>query len=140
MFSGVRNCRRNLHSFASKPLVAMDNPARVSYFHRSAHSDTIGGLTMPLQFRLARRSDYDRLEHLTIESFEPITWMKKADRRFGPLNGKDWHRRWEIRFRKAFDSQTFLLGEVAGEIVALASGTVDPDTHLGYIDLLAVDQ
>ncbi len=95
---------------------------------------------MPLQFRLARPSDYQRLENLTIRSFEPITWMKKADRRFGPLNGKDWRERWQLRFRKAFDTQVFLLGEEAGEIVAFASGNLDADTRLVYIDLLAVDQ
>ncbi|HWB96488.1 MAG TPA: GNAT family N-acetyltransferase [Bryobacteraceae bacterium] len=94
---------------------------------------------MPLEFRLARPSDYDQLEQLTIDSFEPITWLKRADQHFGPLNGHDWRNRWQLRFRKAFDTQQVLVGEDQGEIVAFASGTVDPDTLLGFIDLLGVD-
>lgn len=94
---------------------------------------------MSLEFRLAHPADYAQLERLTIDSFEPITWMKKADLRFGPLNGKDWRQRWQLRFRKAFDTQQVLVGEVAGEIAAFASGTIDPETLLGFIDLLGVD-
>ena len=94
---------------------------------------------MALEFRLALPSDYERLEKLAIDSFGPITWMKKADPRFGPLNGKDWRVRWQLRFRKAFDSQIVLVGEEEGEIVAFASGTLDHDTLLGLVDLLGVD-
>jgi ribosomal protein S18 acetylase RimI-like enzyme len=95
---------------------------------------------MPLQYRLANPSDYERLEKLTIDSFEPITWSKKADERFGPLNGKDWRQRWQSRFAKVFQTQIILVGEENGEAVALATGTIDSETCLGYIDLLAVGQ
>ncbi|HZT33930.1 MAG TPA: GNAT family N-acetyltransferase [Bryobacteraceae bacterium] len=95
---------------------------------------------MSLQFRLARPTDYARLEQLAIDSFEPITWVKKTDERFGPLNGKNWRERWQSRFRKAFDSQQVLVGEAEGEIVAFASGTIDDETRLGFIDLLGVDR
>jgi ribosomal protein S18 acetylase RimI-like enzyme len=95
---------------------------------------------MPLAFRLAAPSDYDFLERLTIESFEPITWLRKVDARFGPLNGRDWRVRWQARFRHAFDTQRVLVGEADGRIVAFASGTLDADSRLGFIDLLAVDQ
>ena len=98
----------------------------------------------PLKFRIAEESDYQRLEDLCIGSFEPITWSKKADERFGPLNGKDWRQRWQARFSAVLKTQTILIGEIAGEagreIAAFASGTVDKDTLLGFIDLLAVDQ
>ncbi|MCW5978153.1 MAG: GNAT family N-acetyltransferase [Bryobacteraceae bacterium] len=95
---------------------------------------------MTLTFRPATPSDYQRLEKLCIDSFEPITWMKRADESFGPLNGRDWRARWEARFRHAFDTQRVLVGEVDGEVVAFASGTLDEDTRLGFIDLLGVDQ
>lgn len=95
---------------------------------------------MPLSFRPARAEDYPVLEELCISSFEPITWMKKADERFGPLNGRDWRARWQSRFRHAFATQKVLVGEAEGRIVAFASGTLDEETRLGYIDLLAVDR
>ena len=94
---------------------------------------------MPLAFRPAVSSDYERLEQLVIESFDPLTWYKKAEERFGRLNGKDWRWRWQRRFRKAFDTETVLVGEVESEIVAFASGKVDPESRLAYLDLIAVD-
>lgn len=95
-------------------------------------------LNLPLTFRLALPAEYDKLEKLTIDSFEPITWMKKADERFGPLNGKDWRERWQMRFAHIFATQTVLVGEAGGEVVALATGTADAVTRLGFIDLLCV--
>ncbi len=92
-----------------------------------------------LSFRPACASDYSALEPMVIDSFGPITWMRTADARFGPLNGKDWRARWETRFRRVFDTQHVLVGEANGRIVACATGTYDCDTRLGYIDLLAVD-
>jgi len=95
---------------------------------------------MALQFRLARPEEYEALERMTINAFEPITWLKKADQKFGPLNGLDWRQRWQRRFRKIWETQIILLGEAEGEVVALATATVDEDSRLGYIDLLGVDQ
>ena len=76
---------------------------------------------------------------MIIESFGPITWFRQLDERIGPLNGCDWRRRWEIRLEKVFNSQTLLVGEVDGRIVAAATGDYDPQTALGLVDLLAVD-
>lgn len=95
---------------------------------------------MSLEFRIAKASDYQKLEDLCIDSFEPITWSKKAEERFGPLNGKGWRECWQMRFAAVFETQTILIGEADGEMAAFASGTVDPKTLLGFIDLLAVDQ
>ena len=95
---------------------------------------------MALTFRLAAPSDYELLERLCIDSFEPITWLKKADKQFGPLNGKDWRARWQLRFRHVFTTQTVLIGELDGEVAAFATGTVDPATLLGFIDILGVSQ
>ncbi len=95
---------------------------------------------MALRYRLATPADHPRLEKLLIDSFEPITWFRKVDERFGPLNGRDWRARWRDRLAKVFSSQTILVGEADGEIVACATGTLDSVTLLGYIDLLAVDQ
>jgi len=95
---------------------------------------------MALKFRLADASEYTHLEQMTIDAFEPITWFTRADRQFGPLNGKDWRERWQKRFAKVWETQIILVGEADGEVVALATGTIDGDSLLGYIDLLAVDR
>jgi ribosomal protein S18 acetylase RimI-like enzyme len=94
---------------------------------------------MSLVIRLAKSSDYKRLEQLIIESFEPITMFRKVDEHYGPLKGKDWRDRWRVRLRKVFDTQHILVGELEGDIVACASGTVDSETGLAFLDLLGVD-
>src|SRR5690349_18916377 len=93
---------------------------------------------MPLAYRLAVPSEYPQIEDLVIESFEPVTWAKKLDARIGPLNGRDWRRRWQARMRNIFETQIILVGENAGEMVAMSSGTLDQESALAYIDLLAV--
>lgn len=94
---------------------------------------------MPLKFRAATPADHPRLEAMIIASFEPITWARKADERFGPLNGMDWRRRWQLRLANVFATQHILVAEQDGEIVAMASGSIEEPTRLGFIDLLAVD-
>ncbi len=95
---------------------------------------------MPLQFRLARRSDYDSVEHMVISSFEPITWFKKLDERYGSLNGMDWRQRWRARMTRVFETEIGLVGETGSSMVAFASGTLDSQTRMGFVDLLAVDR
>jgi GNAT superfamily N-acetyltransferase len=94
---------------------------------------------MPLQFRLAEPSEYPRIETMVIESFAPITWARKLDERIGPLNGRDWRTRWHARMQDIFQKQIILVGE-CGEMVAMASGTLNREDALAYIDLLAVEQ
>jgi len=48
---------------------------------------------MPLDVRPAEASEYQKIEDMVIESFEPIMWFKKLDDRIGPLNGRDWRMR-----------------------------------------------
>lgn len=91
---------------------------------------------MELQTRLAMPADYVRLEPLIIESFEPITWQKKLDARFGPLNCCDWKARWQARLRNIFATQIVLVGEQNGQLAVMASGTVDRAAALGFIDVL----
>ena len=93
---------------------------------------------MQLEFRLATDDDRAAIERLVLEAFEPITWQKKLDAKFGPLNGCDWEVRWTNRLAKIFESQIVLVGEVAGEIAAVATGTIDEGAALGFIDVLAV--
>ena len=94
---------------------------------------------MALQFRLAQPSDHDYLERMTIESFERITYFKKVDARFGPLNGVDWTQRWQAKFRKAFRTETVLVGESEGQMVALAMGWIEEEMRLAFLDVLGVD-
>jgi len=77
---------------------------------------------------------------MVIESFEPISWIKRLEDRMGPLNGRGWRMRWKDRLRHAFETQTVLVGAFGGEIAAMSSGTLDSLTALAYIDLLAVDR
>jgi ribosomal protein S18 acetylase RimI-like enzyme len=95
---------------------------------------------MPLTFRQARPHEYHALEAMVIDSFEPITWFKKLDERFGPLNGHDWRARWHTRMQNVFLTEMILVGEAAGAVAAFASGTYDDASRLGYIDILAVRQ
>ncbi len=92
----------------------------------------------PLKFRLAEPSEYQKLEKLTIDAFGPITWLRTADERYGLLNGLDWRQRWQQRFAKIWETQAVLVGEAEGEVVALATATIDDAARLGYIDLLGV--
>ena len=94
---------------------------------------------MPLEIRLAKASDYRRLEQLFIDSFEPISLYRKVEERFGPFNGNDWRAQWHLRLRKVFDTEIILVGELEGEIAASAAGTYNPETRLAFLNLLAID-
>jgi ribosomal protein S18 acetylase RimI-like enzyme len=94
---------------------------------------------MPLEFRTVLQDELCRFEPMIIDSFEPVTWARRVDEVFGPLNGMDWRARWRARVARIFESQILLAGETGGEPVAFASGAYDPEARLGYIDLLAVD-
>jgi GNAT superfamily N-acetyltransferase len=93
---------------------------------------------MPLLLRLAAADEYPAIEQLVIDSFEPITWQKKLDARFGPLNGRDWRQRWRDRLRHVFETQIVLVGEDGGVLSSVATATVDRKSALAFIDILAV--
>ena len=93
---------------------------------------------MQLHVRLATENDHAALEKLVIDSFEPITWQKKLDAQVGPLNGCDWRQRWTNRLRKIFATQTVFVGETEGKPTAMASITIDRESALGFVDVLAV--
>lgn len=93
---------------------------------------------MSLKFRRADPAEYQKLEDLVVESFAPITWFRRVDEQFGPLNGRDWRVRWKSRFAHVFRTQIVLVGEQDGQVVAAATGTYDAQHRLGFIDLLAV--
>ena len=95
---------------------------------------------MRLHFRPAEFGERQKIQDMVIESFEPITWFKKLDAQFGPLNGKDWRMRWQARMSRVFETQIVLVGETGDGIAAMSSGTIEQDAALGYIDLLAVDR
>ena len=94
---------------------------------------------MPLQFRQASAADYGQLESIVVACFENATWQKTVDERHGLLNGADWRERWRMKFRKAFDTETVLVGEADGEIASVVVGEINSRTKLGFIDILAVD-
>lgn len=95
---------------------------------------------MALEFRPAAASEQRQIEEMVIESFEPISWFRRVDARFGPLNGRDWRTRWQARLHHVFETETVLVGVNGDEIAAMSSGTLDRENALAYIDLIAVDR
>ncbi len=95
-------------------------------------------LPMPLQCRLADPAEHAHLETMIIDSFEPITWLKTADEKFGLMNGLGWRERWQLQLKTVFERQIILVGELDAKVVACATGTYDANTAMGFIDLLAV--
>src|SRR5262245_44635077 len=93
---------------------------------------------MQLTFRRATERDFPALERMIIDCFEPITWQKKLDEWIGPLNGRDWRQRWASRLAKILATQEVLVGELDGELAAMASAAVDRESALGFIDVLGV--
>ena len=91
-----------------------------------------------MQIRRAIENDYADVEKLVLDSFEPVTWARTLEERFGLVNGLDWQARWKLRMRKVFAEQIVLLGLVDGVLTAVSTGTVDEATALAYIDILAV--
>ena len=95
---------------------------------------------MPLEFRTVSPSELSRFEPLIIDSFEPVTWARRVDEVFGPMNGRDWRARWQSRVAKIFETQILLAAEDGGEPVAFSSGTYDAETRMAYIDLVGVSR
>jgi ribosomal protein S18 acetylase RimI-like enzyme len=95
---------------------------------------------MQMQIREASPHDFPAIETLVLDSFEPITWARTLDAKYGPLNGADWRTRWKARLQKIFESQIILAGEVGGVLTAMSSSTLDRQAALAYIDLLAVSR
>ena len=93
---------------------------------------------MPLTTRLALPTDHAAIESMVLASFEPITWQKKLDAQIGPLNGQDWRARWHTRLRHIFATQIILIGEADGALAAMASASLDSESALAFIDVLAV--
>lgn len=93
---------------------------------------------MSLQIRQAKAEDYAEVEKMVIDSFEPVTWAKALDQKFGILNGLDWKARWRLRLQKIFAEQIVLVGEIQDVITAMSSSSVDQQTGWAYIELLAV--
>lgn len=91
-----------------------------------------------LTARLAMPEDRGVIDPMIVEAFEPITWYKKLDERFGPPGGQDWRARWKTRLDKVWQTQIILAGEMDRRIVAAATGTYDPLARLGFVDILAV--
>lgn len=91
-----------------------------------------------MQICRATEQDYDQVEKLVIDSFDPVTWARPLEQTFGPLNGLDWQARWKIRMRKIFAEQIVLLGVVDGVLTAVSSCTLEQASALAYIDIVAV--
>lgn len=93
-----------------------------------------------LTIRPITPADHSAVIAMVIDAFEPITWQKTLDEKFGPPGGCDWRQRWEARLRKIFDTQTVLVAEEEARVVAMASATLDRQSKIGLIDVLGVSR
>ena len=93
---------------------------------------------LPIQIRAAGEQDYAGIEKLIIEAFEPVTWARTLEKKFGLLNGLDWQARWKLRIGKILAEQIILVGEVDDVLTAVSTSTVDNAAALAYIDILAI--
>ena len=93
---------------------------------------------MSLKTRVAGDDEFDRVFDLLVESFEPVSYWKTIDERYGPLNGKDWRERWRGTLGEIQEKETLIVGEVENRLVAFATRKVDPETRLGDISVVAV--
>lgn len=93
-----------------------------------------------MNVRLADPSEHPEIESVVIESFEPVSWYKKQEARLGLLNGKDWKTRWHKRMQDIFANEMVLVGESEGRIAAISANTLDAETALAFVDVLAVRQ
>jgi ribosomal protein S18 acetylase RimI-like enzyme len=91
-----------------------------------------------LVIRRMRPDEHEAIQEAVIDSFEPITWYKKLEAEIGPLAGTGWRDRWRKKLRTAFATETILLGEADGRVVAYAGGTYDAEARLAFLDILAV--
>ena len=91
-----------------------------------------------MQIWVAGEDDHPQIASLVLGSFEPVTWARSLDSKFGPLNGLDWQARWRLRLEKIFAEQIILAGAVDGVIAAVSTSTLDRAAALAYIDILAV--
>ena len=66
---------------------------------------------LSLRIRPASEADFAAIESMVIASFEPVTWARTLDARFGQLNGCDWQQRWRQRLEKVFTGQIVLVGD-----------------------------
>ena len=93
---------------------------------------------MTLSLRPAELEDHVLIEQLVIDAFEPITWQKKLDGRFGPLAGSDWKQHWRARLRRVLETQIVLVGEADGALCGVTTATIERESALAFIDILAI--
>jgi ribosomal protein S18 acetylase RimI-like enzyme len=92
-----------------------------------------------MTFRLAGPGDHAFVRQIVVDAFAPITWMRRADERYGPFNGLDWRARFNRRLDPLLERGVVLLGEKAeGLVVAAAMGAYDAATGTAVVDFLAV--
>lgn len=94
-----------------------------------------------MRFRLAAKADHARVREMMIDAFAPITWMRRADREFGPFNGLDWRERFGRRVDPYFERGILLVGEEeeSGAIAAVCAGSYEAASGQGSIEFLGVD-
>ena len=92
-----------------------------------------------LTIREATPEERASIVDLLIRAFEPITYFKKAEARFGRLNERDWRERFRARAEKALECQTAFVGLEDKALTACAIGGYDPQFRLAYLDLLGVE-
>jgi ribosomal protein S18 acetylase RimI-like enzyme len=95
-----------------------------------------------MTIRPYRSSDLQRVQEITVNSFEGVSIDRNIEREFGEVAGKDW------RSRKARDVTTdcevqpegVFVAEDDGEVIGYVTTRLDRFTGIGRIPNLAVDE
>jgi ribosomal protein S18 acetylase RimI-like enzyme len=94
--------------------------------------------SLSLHIRPATQAEFPAIEAMILASFEPVTWARSLDARFGPLHGLDWRARWKQRLEKVFAEQIILAGDDGAGLAAVSTSTLDERSALAYLDILAI--
>jgi GNAT superfamily N-acetyltransferase len=92
-----------------------------------------------LTIREAAPAEKAEALELICRAFEPISWFRRAEERFGLLNERGWRERFRARVEQAASGQTILLGFDQDNPAACAVCGYDPAFRLAFLDLLAVE-
>lgn len=92
-----------------------------------------------LTIREAAPGEIPAAVDLLTRAFELISWFRRADALFGPVNGRPWQERLRARIEKAPQGQTVLLGFEGDALRACAVCGYDPKLGVGFLDLLGVE-
>src|SRR5689334_23219251 len=94
-----------------------------------------------LEIRPFQPGDLERLQEITVESFEGVSIDRNIEGRFGLVAGRDWKARkaHDIALDAQANPAGIFVAEEDGRIAGYITTRIDPFTRIGRIPNLAVD-